>query len=254
MTIAPDAKRRESTRRSLVAESGSALLVALFMFLLFDSLAPLMGVTPGSVTRASVTLVTLCVLCLFAVLQRIASSILAHDTDLVMPNDFNAQKIREFPQYYQIVIKQLRHVIAQTERAATDIATRLHAIDHAMNTRTLKSVEEETFIEPIDRSRRELAPILAEAIASVQFQDITRQQIEQIIQGIEIINAQGQRIADALATHDTSTIPSLRDEFSGLYAAYVMEQQREIYHQVLGDSDLPTQPIKSAHGKKVELF
>ena len=109
-------------------------------------------------------------------------------------------------------------------------------------------------LEHINMSSEKLASMFMDALASVQFQDITRQQIEQIIQGIEHIDAHRLSIANALEKAEsdgeaTPFIKPLKDEFENLYANYVMDSQRQVHEHTLNGAVKTTSKTKN-----VELF
>ena len=113
---------------------------------------------------------------------------------------------------------------------------------------------EKDILEHINMSSEKLASMFMDALASVQFQDITRQQIEQIIQGIEHIDAHRLSIASALEKAEsdgeaTPFIKPLKDEFENLYANYVMDSQRQVHEHTLNGA------VKTASKtRNVELF
>ena len=113
---------------------------------------------------------------------------------------------------------------------------------------------EKDILEHINMSSEKLASMFMDALASVQFLDITRQQIEQIIQGIEHIDAHRLSIASALEKAEsdgeaTPFIKPLKDEFENLYANYVMDSQRQVHEHTLNGAVKTTSKTRN-----VELF
>ena len=115
----------------------------------------------------------------------------------------------------------------------------------------------------INSSSDRLAEMFMEALASVQFQDITRQQVEQVIDGIRRIEAHTQSVADIMRRGEDfartdPVIKPLKGEFEALYSTYVMDQQREIHSRTLNDGRKPiaagTAPAAPAKSSKIELF
>ena len=101
--------------------------------------------------------------------------------------------------------------------------------------------------------------MFVETLASVQFQDIVRQQVAQVIAGLERIDAHTQTVAGMLQNADDYAsadpqIKSLKGEFESLYASYVMDQQRETHRESLAADGRPSGAAKAARTKKVELF
>jgi methyl-accepting chemotaxis protein len=98
-----------------------------------------------------------------------------------------------------------------------------------------------------------------EALASVQFQDIVRQQLTQVIEGIERIDAHTQTVAGLLQSADDYAsadpqIKSLKGEFESLYSSYVMDHQRDTHKQSLASSRRPASAAKVVRTSHVELF
>jgi len=117
----------------------------------------------------------------------------------------------------------------------------------------------------IDTSCAKLAEMFVNAMASVQFQDITRQQVEQVIEAISRIDAHTQTIAGVLQRGEDFAdadpeIKPLENEFEALYSSYVMDKQREVHERTLtGRSGqpikrAPASPSKFVASSNVELF
>ena len=121
------------------------------------------------------------------------------------------------------------------------------------------SQREKEILERIGTSSNRLAEMFMDALASVQFQDITRQQIGQVIDGIGHIDAHTQTVAGLLeraenyASADPDIKP-LKDGFNQLYSAYVMDEQRDVHRQALAGTDKSATTARPAKTKKVELF
>ena len=437
MLSPPSVQYRQFVTRSRTVQLVSAVVIALFAYPLHRWLNDLVAPAIGLDTQLIDALATLAVLVIFVLMQRLISELYFRDryfgieqvvddprprcaTDRLCER-FVVPELRELPPYHDILVGQLKHVISQTEQAAVDIATRLHAIDgvitrlqrlvatahtetedivlqsesHANDnqalitrlksfiqqridetesdatrsrdaigkTHTLKELVElvrriaaqtnllalnaaieaaragesgrgfavvadevrqlsvetdaavqkiddgilavaaiierqhqdkvnqarieeeqhtlETFaiqLESLDQNYRQmvaheksviaqisdssehLATMFVDALASVQFQDITRQQIEQVIEGIELIDSHARIVADAFQSDRRETmtradIPSLKDKFDTLYSKYVMEHQREIHNKTLGRGGAPTHAHEAKPaGNNVELF
>jgi diguanylate cyclase (GGDEF)-like protein len=98
-----------------------------------------------------------------------------------------------------------------------------------------------------------LADMFMNALASVQFQDVTRQQIEQVVDALGRLDGHAQLLAARLERfEDDDTKPQpLAEHLDEIYSNYVMEAQRDTHQQALGT---PGSSKKSASGPKVELF
>ena len=100
-----------------------------------------------------------------------------------------------------------------------------------------------------------------ETMASVQFQDITRQQIEQVIDGMSRLDGHAVGIASMLERADEYAdspppIKPLKEEIGAVYDDYVMAEQRAVHRRVLGDAAAPGAPSAPPAVKtsNVELF
>ena len=111
-------------------------------------------------------------------------------------------------------------------------------------------------LERIGLSSGRLAQMFMETMASVQFQDITRQQIEQVIKGLAHIDAHTLRIARQLECSKPGAadpvVAPLKDQFDALYANYVMAGQREVHQRALGGG--AARDPRAAKTRTVELF
>ena len=153
----------------------------------------------------------------------------------------------------QLKNKQENSSVEEERTTLETFAEQLETL--GQNYEQLTSREKE-MLERISTSSAKLAGMFMDAMSSVQFQDITRQQIEQIIAGIERIDAHTLGIAGALEraeSHEEANpfIKPLKDDFDALYANYVMDAQRDVHEQTLG---VTAKASKASSSKKVELF
>ena len=119
---------------------------------------------------------------------------------------------------------------------------------------------EQKILEHISSTNARLAEMFIETLASVQFQDITRQQIMQVIEGIERIDSHTQSVAGIIqhAEDCASTNPNitpLKDGFDALYSTYVMDEQRDVHARALDRTGKSATSKRSAAKiNKIELF
>ena len=109
-------------------------------------------------------------------------------------------------------------------------------------------------IESMKASSSELSSMFMDAIASVQFQDITRQQIESVQQALDLLDSYADLVSKQLSGDSDSLVSgqTLERHLEALYSTYVMERQR-VSHQ--GASGLSGSASESkAAARKVELF
>ncbi len=106
-------------------------------------------------------------------------------------------------------------------------------------------------VASIDESSRRLAEMFMSALASVQFQDVTRQQIEQVIDALDRLDGHAGKLCDRLAQPDdpVGALPPLSEHLDRLYSGYVMQSQRDTHRSATGQA-----PAAEASGPKIELF
>jgi methyl-accepting chemotaxis protein len=148
---------------------------------------------------------------------------------------------------------KLTHSNVDAERAAlTEFSTQLSTLgsgykvllEHDMN--TLNTVRE---------SSAELAGMFMDVLSSVQFQDITRQQIEQVQQAMGKLDEHAENLARRIKASEGSDFQytPLAEHLDQLYGTYVMDAQRvshqQATHKATGAGSKPP-----AAAQKIELF
>lgn len=104
----------------------------------------------------------------------------------------------------------------------------------------------------VQSSSTQLGNMFLEAQAGVQFQDVTRQQIEQVMQSLTQLDEHAEALAERLRVHEApaSNYKPLARRLETLYSGYVMEQQRTSH-----DVSLKRDASKHASVKSnIELF
>ena len=107
----------------------------------------------------------------------------------------------------------------------------------------------------IQSSSSQLSAMFLETQASVQFQDVSRQQIEQAMQALRLLDDHAGLLADRLRAYEDPccSFKPIVEHLETLYSQYVMEGQRTIHDSSLkrgGKSIAPSVPTKS----RIELF
>jgi methyl-accepting chemotaxis protein len=91
-----------------------------------------------------------------------------------------------------------------------------------------------------------------DVMAGIQFQDITRQQIEQVQNALSRLDTHAVEMVEMMRSKDFSNAASIKEHIDQIYQGYVMEKQRNVHDSVLGgkeqDKDAATAPAK------IELF
>lgn len=101
------------------------------------------------------------------------------------------------------------------------------------------------------QSSQQLSGMFMDVMASVQFQDVTRQQIEYVASALDRVDEHCNRLAERLdAFHDPDfTLQPLSVHLKEIYSNYVMQSQRS-GHQTATDTAQDSQ----GDGPKIELF
>ncbi|HMW56032.1 MAG TPA: methyl-accepting chemotaxis protein [Accumulibacter sp.] len=124
------------------------------------------------------------------------------------------------------------------------------------------SKREQAILQTIAASSSKLATMFMETLASVQFQDVTRQQIEQVINGIERVDKHTHCLADVLQRAEDvrreEAVEPLAKQLEQVFSGYVMDQQRDAHTQAINDATT-TRPHRRAPAlaskpSNVELF
>jgi len=104
----------------------------------------------------------------------------------------------------------------------------------------------------VRESSQQLSAMFMDALASVQFQDVTRQQIEQVINALDRLDGHAALLADRLEQFEDPqfVLRPLAAHLDEIYSSYVMSSQRDSHHGALHESAAPS----DKGGPKVELF
>ena len=107
-------------------------------------------------------------------------------------------------------------------------------------------------LSEVRSSSTQLAEMFLEAQASVQFQDVSRQQIEQVVQALSQLDEHAGMLAERLRSsgEEASSYTPIAQHLESLYSRYVMEQQRTTHNSALKRSDSAT----AAPQSRIELF
>ena len=148
---------------------------------------------------------------------------------------------------------KLAHSKVEAERnALTEISNQLSALgqgyqqllDHDLN--VLQNVRE---------ASGELASMFMDVLASVQFQDITRQQIEIVVRALRKLDDHAETLARRITASEAAdfTYTPLAEHLDQLYGTYVMDTQRVSHQQAL-HQPLSAEAKPAASSAKIELF
>jgi methyl-accepting chemotaxis protein len=110
----------------------------------------------------------------------------------------------------------------------------------------------DTIVNSLRDHSQKLAGMFMNALASVQFQDVTRQQIEQVISALDRLDGHSAMLAERLAAFDDPhyEMRPLSSHLDEIYSSYVMKSQRDSHNSSLNSGDKAV----DSSGPKVELF
>ncbi|MCX7166841.1 MAG: methyl-accepting chemotaxis protein [Rhodocyclales bacterium] len=103
----------------------------------------------------------------------------------------------------------------------------------------------------ITGSSQQLAGMFMSALASVQFQDVTRQQVEQAVDALNRLDTHSTMLADRLGQLEDPhfQLQPLAEHLDQIYSSYVMDSQRDTHNSVTKSG-----AASSKAGPKIELF
>lgn len=108
-------------------------------------------------------------------------------------------------------------------------------------------------ITKVQESSSQLASMFMEAQASVQFQDVSRQQIEHAVQALSQLDEHAGLLAERLRAHEDPSFvyKPIAQHLEALYSRYVMESQRTTHQSTLKRETSSSAPES---GSRIELF
>ena len=112
---------------------------------------------------------------------------------------------------------------------------------------------EAAVVGTIKESSEQLAGMFMSALASVQFQDVTRLQIEQVIDALNRLDSHATMLAARLGQMEDPnfTVQPLSEHLDQMYSNYVMDSQRDTHHSATGSG---SGSAAKTGGPKIELF
>jgi methyl-accepting chemotaxis protein len=144
---------------------------------------------------------------------------------------------------------KLSHSNAAQEREALEsFATQLDDLGKSYKEVT---EHEALVMSTITDSSQQLADMFMSALASVQFQDVTRQQIEQVIDALKRLDAHAALLESRLDQFEDPhfVMQPLSEHLDQIYSSYVMDSQRDTHHAATKSG---AATVKA--GPKIELF
>jgi len=120
-----------------------------------------------------------------------------------------------------------------------------------VNYHNLMKRDEET-LSHISHASQTLSSMFMDVLASIQFQDVTRQQIEQVQKALTHLDTHVAQLVQMMQSKDLSNPPSIKDHIDQIYQGYVMAKQRDVHTAALGANSSTGNNAKTP--QNIELF
>jgi methyl-accepting chemotaxis protein len=182
------------------------------------------------------------------------------ETNFAQAAEQVVSELRQIPRFNSVLRQQLANIVSETEKAAFDIASQLQTIDQVVSdlSRTLDkpSIDSTELIDAVRESNQRLADMFMTALASVQFQDVTRQQIDQVIGALDRLDLHSEGLAHYLASHEDerTDFQPLSEHLEEIFDQYVMESQRDSHRMASDVAETEAAPRDNDSSTRVELF
>jgi len=109
---------------------------------------------------------------------------------------------------------------------------------------------DEEMLGRLGNTSQTLSSMFMEVLANIQFQDVTRQQIEQVQKALKRLDTHVAQMVEMMRNKDFSNAASIKDHIDEIYQGYVMDTQRNVHDLALGG----TSSGASSNTQKIELF
>ena len=113
-------------------------------------------------------------------------------------------------------------------------------------------VRDEKLLAHLNNTSQTLSSMFMEVLANIQFQDVTRQQIEQIQKALTSLDDHIAQLVAMMRSKDFSNAAPIKDRIDRIYEGYVMDTQRNIHLSALGGK--AGNGNKASSLQKIELF
>jgi methyl-accepting chemotaxis protein len=126
-----------------------------------------------------------------------------------------------------------------------------HLDSMGSNYHKLMKRDEETLANISNTSQR-LSSMFMEVLASIQFQDVTRQQIEQVQNALTRLDTHVVQLVEMMRSRDFSNAASIKEHIDQMFEGYVMETQRDVHNSAMNGQAQTSNNL--AAPQKIELF
>jgi methyl-accepting chemotaxis protein len=145
---------------------------------------------------------------------------------------------------------KLEHSNIEQQKAVLESFTR-HLDGMSSNYRNLMK-HDEAMLAQLSQTSQTLSSMFMEVLASIQFQDVTRQQIEQVQKAITRLDTHIAQLVSMMRSKDFNNTATIKEHIDQIYEGYVMDKQRDVHVSALGGV-LPANCV-TAGPAKIELF
>lgn len=124
---------------------------------------------------------------------------------------------------------------ARTESLSIESETIINETMNKLNRSMMHAKEE---LDGLSTDTESLARDIGAIVVSMQFQDITRQKIEHVIEPLRTISGNHERIISLVIGDDAdNTAAPVKDDLSWMENMYTMESERQVLKETLNDSE-----------------
>ena len=158
----------------------------------------------------------------------------------------------------QLAVKLANSSVAEEQTTLQKFAQQLNLLGQSYEQLTHR---EQEILAQIGSSSERLNSMFLETMASVQFQDITRQQVEHVIDCVRQIDTHTQEVARLIEHGEdyADTVPDLKplkEQLDDVYARYVMDEQRDVHDRTLNSQTAKASSSQTSvpRSTRIELF